>query len=82
MKPFYYGVITLKHQRKNNKEYLGCDNNSGGYPYISKYPNIFYDTDYLKNHYKSSYITGVYGEYTLTIYEVNPESKTLKEITP
>jgi hypothetical protein len=74
---FYYGIIT---DSKNNKMYLGRDDNSGGYPYCSDTPVIFFDTVYLHSHIKDSYLIDVYGKYTLKIYKVNPVNNTITQV--
>lgn len=79
IKKFYYGIVT---DTKGFKQYLGCDDNSGGYPYLSSHPVIFYDTKFLEGCKNDKYISmNVEGEkYTLKIYEVNPEINTIKEL--
>jgi hypothetical protein len=76
---FYYGIVT---DTKGFKQYLGCDDNSGGYPYLSGNPAIFYDTKYLEAHKNDTYLNQIVdgGKYTLTIYEVNPFYNTVTEI--
>ena len=72
LRKFYYGIATTK---SGIKKYVGCDDNSGGYPYVSDYPHIYYDTKYLEGCKNDSYIKAqlINGEdFTITIVEVAP----------
>jgi hypothetical protein len=80
LEKFYYGIVT---DTKGVKKYLACDDNSGGYPYLTPNPTIFYDTKYLKSHQNDSYLNQIAdgGKYTLTIYEVNPNMSYYEAVT-
>jgi hypothetical protein len=77
---FYYGIVT---DTKGFKQYLGRDDNSGGYPYLTSSPTIFWDTKYLEAHKNDSYLNQIVdgGKYTLTIYEVNPNMSYYEAVT-
>jgi hypothetical protein len=76
---FYYGIVT---DAKGFMQYLGCDDKSGGFPYLSPYAIIHLDTMYLEAHrndwYVSRLVEGI--EYTLTIHEVNPFFNSVREV--
>ncbi len=75
---FYYGIVT---DTEGFKQYLGCDEHSGGYPYLTCTPVIHFNTKFLEEHKNNKYVSMyVKGEkYTLTIFEVNPQTNTMFE---
>lgn len=73
---FYYGVVT---NSKGVKKFLACDEHSGGYPYTTTSPQIFYDTKYLEAHRGNDRLIED-GKYTLNIFEVNPINNTVTEV--
>jgi hypothetical protein len=77
---FYYGIVT---DTKEVKQYLACDDNSGGYPYLTSNPTIHWDTKYLEAHKNDSHLNQIVdgGKYKLTIYEVNPFYNTVTEVS-
>lgn len=79
---FYYGIVT---DPSGFKRYLGCDDHSGGYAFLSHIPVIFHDTKYLESHRKTEWVNydsaGGDGKYTLTIYEVNPNLPVYDAVT-
>ncbi len=76
---FYYGIVT---DTKGFKQYLGRDDNSGGYPYLTASPVIHFDTMYLEAHKNDTYLNQIVSgnRYTLKIYEVDPATNTIKAI--
>ena len=56
LEKFYYGIVT---DTKGVKKYLGRDDNSGGYPYITTSPTIHFDTKYLEAHKNDSYLNQI-----------------------
>ena len=76
---FYYGVVT---DAKDFKQYLACDDHSGGYPFLTANPVIFYDTKFLESHRKTDWSNKDNDDTmsTFKIYEVNPFYNTVTEV--
>jgi hypothetical protein len=79
LKKFYYGIVKTPN---GIKKYVACDDHSGGYAYVTNIPAIFFDTKYLESCKKDSYIKAqLESDYTLTIFEVNPEMPFYEAVT-